>query len=130
MTMFCVLCILVIFSIKPEFFIGIFDKKGEFTYLAARAFPILSVLAFFDALQVILSGALRGAANVKTVMMVRLIVCGGIFVPVSYMLSSLSVEDLVLKFLLIYGSFYVCNGIMSIIYINRFRSDEWKKKTV
>jgi Na+-driven multidrug efflux pump len=127
---FCVMGILFIFSLMPEFVIGIFDKKGEFVSLAARAFPILSMLAFFDLLQVILSGALRGAANVKTVMMVRLIVCGGIFVPLSYCLTFLPIEDQVLKFIVIYGSFYMCNGIMSFIYINRFRSDEWKKQTI
>jgi putative MATE family efflux protein len=127
---FCVMGILLIFGMMPEFIISIFDKKGEFVSMAARAFPILSILAFFDLLQVILSGALRGAANVKTVMMVRLIVCGGIFVPLSYCLTFLPMDDHVLKFIIIYGSFYACNGIMSIIYINRFRSEEWKKLTV
>lgn len=127
---FCVMGILAIFSMMPEWIITIFDKKGEFVSMAARAFPILSMLAFFDLIQVILSGALRGAANTKTVMMVRLIVCGGIFVPVSYCLTYLPIDDLVLKFIVIYGSFYICNGIMSIIYINRFRSDEWKKQTL
>lgn len=127
---FCVMGILVIFSMMPEFVIGIFDKKGEFVSMAARAFPILSILAFFDLLQVILSGALRGAANVKTVMMTRLLVCGGIFVPLSYCLTYLPMDDHVLKFIIIYGSFYACNGIMSFIYINRFRSEEWKKQTL
>lgn len=127
---FCVMGILVLFGMMPEFIIGIFDKKGEFVSMAARAFPILSILAFFDLLQVILSGALRGAANVKTVMMTRLMVCGGIFVPLSYCLTFLPIDDLVLKFIIIYGSFYACNGIMSFIYINRFRSEEWKKQTL
>jgi Na+-driven multidrug efflux pump len=119
--------ILAVFSLMPEWIISIFDKKGEFVSMAVRAFPILSMLAFFDLIQVILSGALRGAANTKTVMLVRLIVCGGIFVPVSYALTLLPIEDHVLKFIIIYGSFYICNGIMSVVYINRFRSDEWKK---
>lgn len=127
---FFVLSILVIFSMMPHFIIGLFDKKGEFTLLAVRAFPVLSVLAFMDLLQVVLSGAMRGAANVKTVMMVRLMIVFGVFVPVSYALSFLPIEDFVLKFMIIYGSFYVCNGIMSIIYINRFRSDDWKSNVV
>lgn len=127
---FFVLSILVLFSIRPEFIIGLFDKKGEFVHLATRAFPILSILAFCDLLQVVLSGALRGAANVKTVMATRLMVVFGIFVPVSYMLTYLPIDDLVLKFIIVYGSFYVSNGVMSIIYINRFRSDDWKTKSV
>ncbi|MDR3550601.1 MAG: MATE family efflux transporter [Candidatus Babeliales bacterium] len=127
---FCVMIILVIFSLMPEVIIGLFDKKGDFTMYAVRAFPILGLLAFFDVLQVVLSGALRGAANVKTVMMVRLIICGGVFAPLSYALTYLPIADPVLKFVIIYGSFYVCNGIMSIIYINRFRSNEWKKNLI
>lgn len=130
MASFCVMSILVVFSMMPETIIGLFDKRGDFTALAARAFPILGILSFFDVLQVVLSGALRGAANVKTVMMVRLIVCGGIFVPLSFMLTYVPVADPVMKFVIIYGSFYACNGIMSIVYINRFRSDEWKKNIV
>jgi len=130
MASFCVMGILVLFSLMPETVIGLFDKKGDFTASAARAFPILGMLAFFDVLQVILSGALRGAANVKTVMMVRLAICGGIFVPISYMLTFLPIADPVIKFVIIYGSFYVCNGLMSIIYINRFRSDEWKLNAI
>lgn len=127
---FCVMVILVIFSFIPEVIIGLFDKKGDFTMYAARAFPVLALLSFFDVLQVVLSGALRGAANVKTVMMVRLIVCGGIFAPLSYALTFLPIADPVIKFVIIYGSFYACNGIMSIIYINRFRSNEWKKNLI
>ncbi len=125
-----VMGILVLFAIKPEFIIGLFDKKGEFVHLAARAFPILSILAFFDLLQVVLSGALRGAANVKTVMYTRLMIVFGVFAPISYMLTYLPMEDQLLKFIIIYGSFYVSNGIMSVIYINRFRTDVWKKNTV
>ena len=127
---FFVMCILVLFSAMPEVIIGLFDKKGEFIGLAARAFPIVSMMAFFDLLQIVLCGALRGAANVKTVMMVRILVLSCFFVPASYFISLLPIQDNVTKLLLIYSSFYVGNAIMSFIYINRFRSDEWKKYSV
>jgi len=32
----------------------------------------------------------------------------------------------VLKFILLYGSFYIGNGLMSIVYIQRFRGHDWK----
>ena len=81
---------------------------------------------FFDLLQLVLSGALRGAGNVKLVMTVRLLVCGFYFLPVSYILSQLAIEDTTLKLVLIYGSFYIGNALMSIVYINRFRGEDWK----
>ncbi len=118
--------ILIVFSLTPATFIAFFDIKGRFTDFAARAFPILSILAFFDAIQVVLSGALRGASNVRFVMMTRLIVVVGYFVPISYLLSQLPIRDEVIKFSLVYGSFYVGSGLMSIVYINRFRGRNWQ----
>ncbi|MDP3889263.1 MAG: MATE family efflux transporter [bacterium] len=123
---FFVFSILLILAFWSSSFIQLFDKKGNFTDFASRSFWILSGLVFLDLLQLILSGALRGAGNVKTVMMVRLLVSFGYFVPLSYMLSQLPIQDQVLKFVLIYGTFYVGQGLMSIFYIHRFRSDAWK----
>lgn len=118
--------ILILFSCWPEYIIHLFDKKGEFTELAARAFPILSLLAFFDLLQLILSGATRGTGNMWVVMTVRLVIVLGYFVPLSYFLSHLDMQDQTLKFILVYGSFYLGNAMMSIVYINRFRGEDWK----
>ena len=122
-----VVTILILFSFKAEYIVNIFDRKGEFTELATGAFPLLSILVFFDLLQLILSGALRGTGNVRTVMKVRLVVCLCYFVPLSYILSQWHFQSQLIKFILIYGAFYLGNGLMSIIYINRFRSERWKK---
>ncbi|MGB8366912.1 MAG: MATE family efflux transporter [Candidatus Babeliales bacterium] len=118
--------VLILFSCWPEYIIQLFDKKGEFTELAARAFPILSILAFFDLLQLILSGATRGTGSMRIVMHVRLVIVFCYFIPLSYFLSHLTMQDQTLKFILVYGSFYLGNALMSIVYINRFRGDDWK----
>ncbi len=125
-----VFSILAVFSVYPTQLMKIFDKNGDFTQLTAQIFPILSVLVFFDLIQLILSGALRGAGDVKVVMWTRLAVCVGYFIPVSSFLASLHIPNPVLKFLLIYGSFYVGNGLMSIVYINRLRGSKWKSHTL
>jgi len=125
-----VFSILLIFSLWPEYFISLFDQKSKFTAFSARIFPMLSILVFFDLLQLILSGALRGAANVNAVMWVRLAVCVFYFAPVSWILAHLPLESLTLKFLLVYSSFYVGNALMSLIYINRFRGERWQRKTI
>jgi putative MATE family efflux protein len=121
-----VFSILALFSIFSGSLLKIFDKNGDFTELTVRIFPILSVLVFFDLLQLILSGALRGSGDVKIVMWTRLAICIGYFFPVSYFLAGLPIADPAIKFLLVYGSFYVGNGLMSIVYINRFRGPKWK----
>jgi MATE family multidrug resistance protein len=121
-----VFAILALFSLYPTHIIKYFDRKAEFTALAAYVFPIISTLVFFDVLQLILSGALRGIGNVGLVMWVRFAVCLGYFIPVSYILSSLAIEDMGVKLVLIYGSFYIGSALMSVAYIQRFRSEDWK----
>lgn len=118
-----VFIILSIFLAKTEYFISIFDQKGTFTAFAARAFPPLSILVFFDILQLILSGALRGMGDVKTVMMTRITLVFGAFIPITYFISKMTTIDGVMKFVLIYGMFYICSALMSVIYIKRFRKD-------
>ncbi len=118
--------ILALFSIFSASLLTIFDKNGDFTSMTVRIFPFLSILVFFDLIQLVLSGALRGAGDVKVVMWTRLAVCIGYFFPVSYFLTQLTIVDPAIKFLLVYGSFYVGNGLMSIVYINRLRGAKWK----
>jgi len=123
-----VFLILIVISVWPRFFIQFFDKKGDFTDLAATVIPFLAVLVFLDVLQLILSGAMRGASNVKTVMITRLVVCGLFFIPLAEIISRIKFESESLKFILIYGVFYIGSGIMSLVYICRFRSNKWKGK--
>lgn len=125
----CVFSILLLFSMSSCTIIQLFDRKGNFVNFASHAFPIISFLVFFDVLQLILSAALRGAANVKTVMLVRLSVAVVFFFPISYVLAHLPIVNPHVKFILVYGSFYVGNGIMSLIYIYRFRGEAWKQIT-
>ena len=63
-----VFSILLVFSLYPSYFISIFLIKRVAYQFSATVLPLISVLVFFDLLQLILSGALRGAADVRTVM--------------------------------------------------------------
>lgn len=123
---FLVSIALLAFAILPEFFVHIFDKKGDFTDFAVVVVPVLSAFVLFDVLQLILSGAMRGAANVKTVMMTRLLVTCVYLMPASYLLSKMNFESTTLKFIFIYGTFYLGNLIMAAVYITRFRGQKWK----
>jgi len=121
---------LVIFYLYSGMVFHLFDKKGKFTELAARAFPILGILGLFDLLQLILAGALRASGNGNIVMIVRLAVCVGFFVPISYLLSQMQIIDHVWQFTLIYGAFYMGNALMSLAYIHRFRGNNWNKHSI
>lgn len=121
-----VLSMLVFFSWKPSIIIGLFDRQCVFTHFASLAFPLLSTLVIFDVLQLILAGALRGASNVKTVMWTRLLVTLIVFMPISYFFAHAPIANPVLKFVLVFGSYYISNGVMSLVFIYRFRHDAWK----
>ncbi len=124
-----VFSLLLIMSMWPKTFMQFFDKKGDFIDTAAMVLPILSTLVFFDLLQIILSGALRGSGNVKTVLAVRMCICFGYFLPVSYIIAyHIPIEHMALKFVFIYGAFYIGNAIMSIVYIKKFRSGTWRSQ--
>lgn len=121
-----VFSVLLFCSLWPKAIIKIFDMKGDFADFSAKAFPVISILAFFDVLQLILAGALRGCSNVKTVMWTRLSVCFLFFGPLAYFFSSANITHQILKFVLIYSSLYLGNALMSVIYIRRFRGHQWK----
>lgn len=121
-----VFALLLIFALWPEHVIQFFDVKGRFTWFAGAVFPMISVMVIFDLLQIILAGALRGAANVRLVMMTRVVVYGVLFFPISYFFSLLPLENVLLKFILIYSSFYIADGVMGLVYILWFRRDRWK----
>lgn len=124
-----VCAILLVLCIDPAYVVHQFDLKGDFTVFAATVFPIVSVLVFFDVLQLILAGALRGVSDARCVMWTRLIVCFGYFVPVSYATSLLPIGSNLVKFLVIYGFFYLGHAIMSVVYIYRFRHNKWQSNS-
>jgi putative MATE family efflux protein len=126
LTAIVTIVVLSLFCYNPKVIIALFDRKGDFTDFAARVFPVISVLSLFDVLQLILAGALRGAGNVHTVMLVRLAITFGYFLPFSYFISTLPFQDPALKFILLYGSFYVGNALMILMYVAKFRSEDWK----
>jgi putative MATE family efflux protein len=118
--------LLAVFFWHPVPLLRLFDKQKTFMAFAAQALPLLSVLVVFDVLQLLLSAALRGAADVKTVMIVRLLAVGCYIIPVSYYVSHSAIESTLLKFIGIYGSFYIGDALMSIAYISRLRGSGWK----
>jgi Na+-driven multidrug efflux pump len=125
-----VLSIVVFFSLVPGIIIGLVDKKNIFTRFATLAFPLLSTVVIFDVFQIILAGALRGASNVKTVMATRVMVTLFMFVPISFFASIAPIANPVIKFVLIFGSYYISNGVMSIVFVYRFRREAWKQHGV
>ncbi len=119
-------CVLVglgtlVFCLKPYFFLSILNKQSAYSDFIAYTLPFVAFLVLFDVIQVILSGALRGASDVKTVMVARVLGTFFFFMPLSYGIMLLPIENLLLKFILLYSSTHISFGMMSIVYIYRFK---------
>ena len=120
----------LLFCLYPHFFLAILNKQNAYSDIIAFTLPFIAVLVIFDVIQLILSAALRGAGDVKTVMMTRLIVVGLIFIPMAYIIPSLPIENPLLKFALLYSSAPLSKALMGIVYIIRFKSGFWKKQSI
>ena len=120
-------CLLVL-CFNPDYFVSIFDTKRKFTDFAAPLLPFISSLVIFDLLQVVLAGALRGAGDVRTVMLGR-VACFCLFLPLSYCITwmPLPMSESV-RFVLIYSSFYVTNALMGFIFLRRIAGTKWQQK--
>ncbi len=130
LTLLTVSAVTAVLCWNAHYFIGCFDPHNQFTEFAMKTLFLVSVLSVFDYIQVILAGALRGAGDVKAVMWGRLFTCIVFFVPISYVLHLIPMERTLLKFNLIYGSYYVMMGVMSIIFLVRAKSHKWQKREV
>lgn len=116
-----------IMCIKAHYFVSFFDPQQKFSHIAAPALVLISALVVFDFIQLILAGALRGAGDVKTVMWVRFFSCLLFCTPVAYLFSKVPLENVSVKFALIYSVFYLNTGIMGIIFMKRVIGAKWQK---
>ncbi len=116
--------------VNPGYFVSIFDPHNNFTTFAVTVLPIINIFVFFDFTQVFLAGALRGAGDVKTVMWTRFFVTFFFFVPLSYIFSCIPNISDVLRFVLVYGSFYVATGVMGLVFLYRIKSHAWHRHIV
>lgn len=121
---------ITILCLKARYFVGMFDPKNLFTDFGSAVLPMISLLVVFDFVQVIFAGALRGAGDVKTVMRVRFLSCALFFFPTSYLASKFPTTNNNIKFILIYGCYYLTTAIMSICFLKRVMSNKWQKKEI
>lgn len=124
------LIMLVITSWFAESLIGFFDAQCIFRYFAIPAFRWISLLALFDVVQVVLSAALRGCAQMQTVLRVRAFTLLFFCFPIAYAASLVAFKSDFVRFMTIYGSFYISNGFMALWYIIWLRSERWSQEIV
>jgi len=107
-----------------------FDSQGSFTEDAVVAYRLLCMLSMLDIVQVILSSALRGAAQVRVVLGVRLCTLLFFSIPVLYATAHVAFQSNFVRFMTLYGAFYIANGLMALWYVYWFRTGRWQQAHV
>lgn len=120
------LCLMVV-CWKSHWLISFFDTTNSFSDSACRILKIVSPLVVFDLVQLTLAGALRGAGDVKTVMLTRLLSCSLVFFPLSYMIRKYAPLEGEAKMIMIYLSFYLATAIIGLVFFIRIRGKAWRK---
>jgi MATE family multidrug resistance protein len=121
--------LLTIFGIYPNIFLSFIDKKNEFSYIVKKVIPIINLFAIFDVIQLILSAALRGATQVKLVMITRILCIALYFIPLSYLSIFINLDP-ISKIVLLYMILYSSNILMTIIYLIKLRYKNWKSNSI
>lgn len=91
---------------------------------------LLALFLVLDVTQIIFASALRGAGDVKTVMWVRSIACLGFFLPASYIIQIMPVENPAVKFVTIYTLYYITTAIMAVAFYIRIRGTAWLQQKI
>jgi putative MATE family efflux protein len=116
--------------INATYLVSFFDPRGSFTAFAATVFPLISMFVIFDLVQIIIAGALRGAGDVRAVMWTRFGVTLFLFGPAAYLVEKLPISNVVLKFSLIYSTYYLSTGAMAFFFLHRVLSHKWQKTKI
>ncbi len=119
----------LMFCLWPQFFLSLLGKEKAFNSYIAYSLPFIAFTILSDVTQLILSASLRGYADVKTVMWTRVSFTLLFFVPFSYGISLIPLENSLLKFMLLYCSAHLNFALMSLVYYLRLRRVQWKNQT-
>lgn len=122
-------CLLFV-SYQGAWLLSFLDSSNNFSASACRILKIIAPLVFFDLIQLILSAALRGAGDVKAVMLTRLSVCTLVFFPLSFLIKKYVHIAFENKIILIYSSFYFSTAIMALILWQRIQGNTWHKQSL
>jgi MATE family multidrug resistance protein len=115
---------------KSGWLISFLDPTNSFSNSACKILKAISPLVIFDLIQLILSAALRGAGDVKTVMLTRLSICTLFFLPLSFAIKKYVNLSPDAKIILIYASFYLATAIMALILLARIQGQTWHRLSI
>ncbi len=112
----------ILLAIYGEFLIGLFSDDAEVIRVGHTLLIFGAVFALFDAVNIVLSGALRGAGDTYWMLIALLIGSWGVNIPLAWIFSTpLGLEA---KGAWIGATIYII--FMSVLYLHRFHGEKWR----
>ena len=110
------------YLIAPERLMGVFSQEASVIAAGVTILRLVALYQVFDAIGIVLAGALNGAGDTRFTMLARSILAWGLFIPLVWLLIFPLEAGIWGAWL---GALIYLGGI-AIIYFFRFRSGYWK----
>ena len=110
------------YLVAPEALMGIFSDEPRVVDAGVTILTLMAFYQIFDAVGIVLAGALNGAGDTTFTMLVRSILSWGMFIPLVWVLINYANVDVLGAWM---GALAYL-GSITIIYFFRFRSGRWK----
>ncbi len=110
------------YLIAPATLMGIFSQEEVVITAGVTILRLVALYQIFDAVGIVLAGALNGAGDTRFTMLTRLLFAWGVFIPLVWILIFPLDAG-------IWGAWFgalVYLGGLAVIYLIRFRSGHWK----
>ena len=120
----------LLFVLFPEQLLSIFRSGKEeienfaviITY-GRKILILIAIYSIFDAMNIIFSGALKGAGDTRFTMWAAIVVAWIFFVPPVYMIIEIFKKGVLLAW--VWATFYII--LIGIVFCWRFRKGKWKE---
>ncbi|MCB0091143.1 MAG: hypothetical protein KDE54_24790, partial [Caldilineaceae bacterium] len=122
LAMICMGLIGLGYLVAPEALMGIFSDEPRVVDAGVTILTLMAFYQIFDAVGIVLAGALNGAGDTTFTMLVRSILSWGMFIPLVWVLINYANVDVLGAWM---GALAYL-GSITIIYFFRFRSGRWK----
>lgn len=111
------------YLIAPQFLMGLFSQEDSVIAAGVTILKLVALYQIFEAVGIVLAGALNGAGDTTFTMLARSILAWGLFIPMTWA----AIFWLELGIGGAWAAALLYLGGLALIYLVRFRSGVWKR---
>jgi putative MATE family efflux protein len=120
----------ILLNLNLSFFTTRLDPHHTLDEFIKPTAYLLTLFLSIDVIQIIFASALRGAGDVRRVMMIRSFACLGFFLPATTIISIIPGLDVDVRFVTMYSLYYATTAIMALLFFIRIKGSSWLKQQI